>query len=235
MTQASFWPNARTNQLSAIVLALLIGTVSAVAQSTNDADEREEGRNLTPGPAKPAEDPLGPRRHFRVPNPAKISDDDAQFAYDALKARMARGYGASDDPTAGIYQEWKRYNRAPYLSAGHGRRFLNTYGNSTAKAYGQYEKAGRFPVGSILAKDSVAITEDGRANPGPLFLMEKMAEGFNHVSGDWKYTMIMPDGSIFGVTKGTASKQVEFCVPCHLAAERNDHLHFLPRRLRVTQ
>jgi len=148
---------------------------------------------------------------------------------------MARGYGMSEIPAAQNYTRWKRYNKAPYLSAGHGRRFLNTYGNTIAKAYGKYEAAGHFPVGSVLAKDSVAITKDGKVNPGPLFLMEKMQAGLNHVSGDWKYSMIMPDGSIFGITNGTGSKQVNFCVPCHLAAEKNDHLHFLPNRLRITR
>lgn len=220
--------------LPVAIAALLIVTSSAMAQATIDSEEREEGRNLTPGPAKPAEDPLGPRRHFRVPNPANISDADAQTAYDALKPDMARGYGMSEIPAAQNYTRWKRYNKAPYLSAGHGRRFLNTYGNAIANAYGKYEAAGRLPVGSVLAKDSVAITKDGKVNPGPLFLMEKMQAGFNHVSGDWKYSMIMPDGSIFGITNGTGSKQVNFCVPCHLAAEKTDHLHFLPSRLRVT-
>ena len=79
----------------------------------------------------------------------------------------------------------------------------------------------------------MAITEDGKVSPGPLFLMEKMSAGFNHASGDWRYTMIMPDGSIFGITNGEASKRVDFCVPCHLAAERHDHLHFLPEQYRV--
>ncbi len=219
---------------SAAGLVVLI-PLTGLAQSTLEPDDYQSERNLVPGPAKPAEDPLGPRRHFRVPNPANISDQDAQKAYEDVVQGMARGYAVSDDPSAKTYTRWKRYNMAPYLSAGHGRRFLNTYGNAIAKNYGKYEAAGRFPVGSILAKDSIAITEDGKVNPGPLFLMEKMAEGFNHVSGDWKYSMIMPDGSVFGVTNGTSSQKVEFCIACHLAAEKTDHLHFLPKRLRVTE
>ncbi|NNF79648.1 MAG: hypothetical protein HKN05_16615, partial [Rhizobiales bacterium] len=110
-----------------VFTALLAATpLNAHAQSAVDPDEREERRNLTRGPAKPAEDPLGPRRHFRVPNPANISDQDAQKAYEALKRGMARGYGMSEDPAAKAYTKWKRYNTAPYLSARHGRRFLNT-------------------------------------------------------------------------------------------------------------
>ncbi len=215
-------------------LAALV-PLSSLAQSTLEPDDYESERNLVPGPAKPAEDPLGPRRHFRVPNPANISDEDAQKAYEDVIDDMARGYGLSDDPAAKTYTSWKRYNTAPYLSAGHGRRFLNTYGNAIAKDYGKYEAAGRFPVGSVLAKDSIAITKDGKVNPGPLFLMEKMAGGFNHASGDWKYSMIMPDGSIFGITNGTNSQKVKFCIACHLAAAKNDHLHFLPKRLRITE
>ncbi len=205
------------------------------AYSAVEDEELKNQRNISEGPVRPAEDPEAPRRHFRVPNPAKISDADAQGVYDKLISTMAKGYAASGDPTAKRYTSWKRYNTAPYKSAGHGRRFLNTYGNERAKAYIKYEKAGKFPVGAILAKDSMAITEEGNVSAGPLFLMEKMEAGFNHVSGNWRYTMIMPDGSIFGITNGEGSKRVDFCVPCHLAAERNDHLHFLPKKVRVAQ
>jgi len=69
--------------------------------------------------------------------------------------------------------------------------------------------------------------------PGPLFLMEKMPAGFNYVSGDWRYTMIMPDGRIFGVTKGENAERVEYCITCHLAREDNDHLFFVPEAFRV--
>ncbi len=99
--------------------------------------------------------------------------------------------------------------------------------------YGQYENAGKLAVGSIIAKDSVAITANGDANPGPLFVMEKMQAGFNHVSGDWRYAMIMPDGSLFGTTNETGSAKVDFYVPCHLAVEHQDRLHFLPNKYRV--
>ncbi len=44
--------------------------------------------------------------------------------------------------------------------------------------------------------------------------------------------MIMPDGSMFGTTKGKGAKRVEFRIPYHLAAERHDHLHFLPKPFR---
>ena len=63
--------------------------------------------------------------------------------------------------------------------------------------------------------------------------MRKMDKGFNYVSGDWQYAMIMPDGEIFGVTKGVNSQRVEYCIGCHLAQEAKDHLYFLPKGYRV--
>jgi len=65
-------------------------------------------------------------------------------------------------------------------------------------------------------------------------VMEKMPQGFNPVSGDWRYTMIMPDGSLFGVTNAEGSDRVEFCVTCHkMAGEQTDHLFYIPERYRV--
>ena len=43
----------------------------------------------------------------------------------------------------------------------------------------------------------------------PLFLMEKMPAGFSYVTGDWRYIMIMPDGSLFGETRGDGAVTLE--------------------------
>ena len=45
-----------------------------------------------------------------------------------------------------------------------------------------------------------------------------MAPGFAAETGDWRYTMVMPDGSVFGTTKGEGSERVEFCGSCHALA-----------------
>ena len=77
------------------------------------------------------------------------------------------------------------------------------------------------------------MTEDGEVLPAPLFVMEKMSANFSYVSGDWRYTMIMPDGSVFGTTKGENSDRVDFCIGCHLAVENQDHLYFVPKSIRA--
>jgi hypothetical protein len=89
------------------------------------------------------------------------------------------------------------------------------------------------PVGSVLAKDSFAATKAGGHYPGPLFLMRKMAPGFDPAAGDWQYAMVMPDGSLFGVSGGDNEQAVKFCGACHqLTAESQDHLFFVPRKHR---
>ncbi len=177
--------------------------------------------------------PDRPRRHFRETNPADFSPEDAEVHYRDLIPRMDAGYRASDDPVAAVYRNWTRYNLGPYRSATHGQRFVNNYANPIARAYGKFETAGRLPVGSIIAKDSFTATADGQLRPGPLFVMEKMAPGFKYVTSDWRYTMIMPDGVVFGVTGGDNEERVEYCIGCHLAREAFDHLYFVPENMRV--
>jgi len=180
-------------------------------------------------------DTEAPRRHVRVRNAAELSIEDARAAYESLSEALAEAYGPSGDAVAEAYRGWKIYNIAPYRSATHGQRFVNNYANETAAAYGRYEEAGTLPAGSVIAKDSITVTTSGIVEPGPLFLMEKMEEGFNYSSGDWRYTLISAEGQIVGTTNGEGSAKVGYCVPCHLARESFDHLYFLPKSYRVAE
>ena len=170
-----------------------------------------------------------PTKHFSVGNPAELSDADAENIYRRLAGPLKKGYRLSSHPVARAYQSWSRFNTAPYRSETHGKRFVNNYANGMGRAYGSFEEAGDLPVGSVVAKDSFAVTAAGDVTAGPLFIMEKMPQGFNEKSRDWRYTMIMPDGSVFGVTNGADSQKVQFCITCHQrAGAENDHLYFLP-------
>jgi len=134
------------------------------------------------------------------------------------------------------YQGWERLNTQPYVSATHGSRYVNNYPEpEAAEAYGRFEDVGTMPVGARIAKDSFTVSPDGRIGIGPLFMMEKMAEGFNAASDDWRYAMIMPDGSLFGVTGGQGNQNVAFCADCHaIVADDQDSLYFMPEEFRVT-
>jgi hypothetical protein len=134
------------------------------------------------------------------------------------------------------YQSWERLNTQPYVSATHGNRYVNNYpAPDVAEAYGRFEEVGAMPAGARIAKDSFTVSPDGRVGVGPLFIMEKMAEGFNDASDDWRYAMIMPDGSLFGMTGGQGSQNVAFCAECHaIVADDQDSLYFMPEEFRVT-
>lgn len=177
-------------------------------------------------------DAANPRRHFRLRDPKFLDSERAAEIYAIARDAMRSGYPLSGSRVAREYQSWRRYNTAPYLSASHGNHYLNNYANERALAYGEFERAGRLPVGAVIAKDSFSVTKSGGILIGPLFIMEKMPQGFNHASADWKYTLVMPDGVLFGETNGPGAKRVEYCIGCHLARERYDHLYFIPKDYR---
>lgn len=165
---------------------------------------------------------------------ADMTDQEATATYDELRPAMQEKYDKSGDAVAAVYAQWTRFNSAPYISATHGKRYVNNFANDiAAESYGQYENLTQMPVGSILAKDSFKITKKGKIRPGPLFLMEKMESGFNADSQDWKYWVITPNGKVMGTTGGEKSKKVVFCHACHIAMGANtDSMTFLPKAYR---
>ena len=211
------------------MLTLIIMSASTLAYAYAQTSKSVNA----PPEASVSGDPNAPRRHFRVRRAKHLDGAAARAIYGDLKDGIAKGYAISEEATAQNYQSWKRYNSVPYQSSTHRNRYVNNYANAKASRYGAYDSAGILPVGSVIAKDSFVVDHKGVAEPGPLFIMEKMAAGFNYVSGDWRYTMILPDGSLFGTTKGDNAGRVEFCISCHLAREKFDHLFFLPKEWRV--
>lgn len=165
----------------------------------------------------------------------ELEDHEAMAVYDCLLESMRAAYAKAGLAAAKAYPQWARYSTRPYQSATHGGRFVHNYADDRAKAYGRFEKAGAMPPGAQIAKDSFVVHPNGATEIGPLFLMEKMQAGFNAESGDWKYTMIMPDGTVFGQTKGANAEGMAFCAQCHAAAAENDHLFFLPAEHRAAR
>ena len=181
-----------------------------------------------------AEDQPVTEQHFSVETPAELPPAEAEAIYSRIIDDMVDAYVLSQDPSAIDYRRWKRFNSAPYPSATHGSRYVNNYGNGLARDYTRPDKLEAMPEGAVLAKDSFAVTSEGDVFLGPLFLMEKMAPGFNPKSRNWRYSMIMPDGSFFGITGGDNDARVRFCITCHEAAgDENDHLFFVPEDYRI--
>ena len=91
-----------------------------------------------------------------------------------------------------------------------------------------------FKPGALLAKDSFTVSGDGKMVVGPLFLMQKMPARFNKTRLDWKYSMIKPDGKVFGATGGKNSAAMNFCYECHNAvAPDQDAVMLLPEEFSV--
>ena len=194
------------------------------------------GAALAPGGAAAQEtvDPQRPSGHFRIERPAGLSEADALTIYTRILDDMVAGYRLSGFAYADTYRLWRRYNTMPYRSAQHGERYINNYANEIAKDYRRFEDSGPMPVGALLVKDSFAVTKNGDVFSGPLFVMEKMPAGFEPRARDWRYTMIMPDGSLFGTTHGEGSNRVEFCIDCHeLVGDEQDHMFYVPEEFRV--
>ncbi len=153
--------------------------------------------------------------------------------YDCLKPELVKGYGKAGILAAKRWGNWTQFSSLSYRSDTHGGRFVNNYSNRIGKnAYSQYEDVKRMPVGSTLAKDSFVVNANGTVAPGPLFTMEKMTAGFNKDTADWRYAMVMPDGTLFGITGGQNAAGLKFCHDCHEANEDNDMMMFLPEEYR---
>jgi hypothetical protein len=164
----------------------------------------------------------------------ELTDAEAVAAYDCLLNDLKVAYAKSGNDIAVSYADWPRYSKQAYVSGTHGGRYVQNYANAKARAYGAYENAGLMPSGSVLAKDSFGVKAGGQVSPGPLFLMEKMNAGFNADTGNWRYTMILPNGSVFGTTGGTGSAKMQFCADCHLSvAPEVDSMLFVPEEYRV--
>lgn len=161
--------------------------------------------------------------------------DGTDFANAGVLRPTRVAYSDSDLAEAKSFLDWKNFATAPYTSATHGNRFVVNYANSSAEeAYGKYEQIGTMPEGGIIAKPSFMISANGQAQFGPLFLMEKMEKDWRPESRDWRYTMVMPDGTVAGRTQGPKAEAVEFCVGCHAGvADTQDSLFFIPEDTRV--
>ncbi|WP_305988249.1 cytochrome P460 family protein [Roseibium sp. MMSF_3544] len=173
--------------------------------------------------------------HIAIENPAELSKDEARKIYSDLRNRMASLYAMSDMAEIRNYQSWKLFNDAPFISATHGQRYVNNYANAIAVNYAILKEGEKLPVGSVLAKDSITVTGDGRVFPGAMFGMEKLPEGTSPKTADWRYFMVIPDGSIYGDTTGENPDLMTYCHECHLAVEDRDFTFFVPEEYRVPE
>jgi hypothetical protein len=164
----------------------------------------------------------------------ELTAAELKAVYDCLKPELIQAYGEAGILAAKRWGKWTQFSSVSYRSDTHGGRFVNNAANRIAKdTYAQYENVKRMPIGSMLAKDSFVVNANGTVAPGPLFTMEKMTVGFNEATADWRYAMVMPNGTLFGITGGQNAAGLKFCHDCHQAAgEDNDMMLFMPEEYR---
>jgi hypothetical protein len=70
--------------------------------------------------------------------PAELTTAEANAVYDCLKGEMKSAYAKSGNKYAKIFLNWKNYAKQPYISGGHGQRYVLNYANEKASNYGKY-------------------------------------------------------------------------------------------------
>ena len=145
-----------------------------------------------------------------------LTFEEAQAVYDCIEADLHAGYMQGDKmwiPAEFVadYRNWTLANTLPANPGFHGGRFLMTRVNDIgAEAYLKFaEENVVIPSGTVLAKESFAVTEAGKVEKGPLFIMEKVAAGVSPETDDWYYMMVAPNGAPQAVPVMTA------CSECH--------------------
>ncbi|MEQ8334281.1 cytochrome P460 family protein [Nisaea sp.] len=147
---------------------------------------------------------------------ADMTEADAQAVYDCLQSVMYENYnkgGKNWIPAEYVknYRDWKLANTAPAAPGFHGDRYLMTWVNPVGyDAYVEFRDENvEIPAGTIIAKESFDVAENGSAKAGPLFIMQKVEEGRSPETLDWYYMMVSPGGAPVAVDVISA------CSECH--------------------
>ena len=164
-----------------------------------------------------------------------LTGAEAQAVYDCLKADMFAGYKKGNKgwiPRSYVedYRGWTSASTFPAAPGFHGERFLLTFVNDIgAEQYLKYEDEGfTMPAGTLIAKESFSVDDNGKAKIGPLFIMEKAAAGKSPQTNDWYYMMVAANG------RPQAVNVVQACHACHAGFEASDGMAYPVEEARVT-
>lgn len=152
-----------------------------------------------------------------------FDEADVAALYDCVSEDLAAGYGAEGHDVGSVYRTWGNAATGPALPGVHGERFLNTFVNEagfdTYVTYG-YGEDFVMPVGTVIAKESYKLRNDGTPRPGPLLIMTKVEAGTDAEEfGNWIYSGVQPNGKTMGVKQS-------FCHDCHAAYADQDSLGY---------
>ena len=150
-----------------------------------------------------------------------LTPAEARAAYDCMAPRLHAAYSQSGHALARIYPDFPIPVDSPYVAELLDGRYVQVHANDRALRRDLTLFLDRdMQVGSILAAPSFTVGPDGILEPGPLTLIEKMGQAFTGPLGNYRYTLIEPDGTITGATNGYGGAQLTICSGC--AAKESD-------------
>lgn len=148
--------------------------------------------------------------------PYDLTHRQAAAVHDCLKDDLYAGYQQGEkrwipEEFVRDYRDWSAASTAPANPGFHSARFLFTYVNDAGfDAYTKYEEDPEIPAGTVIAKESFTVGDDGSARRGPLFLMEKVGAGVSPETNDWYYMVVSETGAPQAVNVEAA------CSACHM-------------------
>ncbi|MBI3503948.1 MAG: cytochrome P460 family protein [Proteobacteria bacterium] len=164
--------------------------------------------------------------------PMLLTPEEIDATVACLDAALDAAIASAQDATIRATRGWLPVSTG-YMASEHGI-FLQVFTNVAAKDYALAERmAGRLPQGAAILKRSFRVAADGTATPGPVFVMERMAQGYDASTNDWRFAVTRPDGTRVGESGGENAPDVAYCAGCHRSARVQDFLFFVPPRHRV--
>ena len=152
-----------------------------------------------------------------------FDDDEVAALYACVVDDLEAGYGAEGHEVGAVYRTWGAGATGPAVPGVHGERFLNTFINEVGfEQYIEYAYGDDFamPVGTVIAKESYKLRNDGTPRLGPLLIMTKVEAGTEAEEfGNWVYSGVQPNGKTMGVKQS-------FCHDCHSAYADQDSLGY---------
>jgi len=144
-----------------------------------------------------------------------LTHQEAEAVYQCIADGLFKGYKKGKKrwiPAEYVrdYRNWTKASAAPAAPGFHTGRFLVTWVNDAGAAeYMRYAEDPSIPVGTVIAKESFAVSDKGKVRRGPLFFMEKVASGVSPETDDWYYMMVAANG------RPQAVNVVSACHECH--------------------
>ena len=148
-----------------------------------------------------------------------LSNEEMETLWSCLGEKLAAGYGKKGHEVGTAYTGWKAASLRPAAPGVHSGQYLMTYVNETGYADYVAFDGRAMPAGTVIAKPSFSIKDNGKIKNGPLLMMTKVGDSAADTGG-WEYTGVKPNGKTLKVdAKG-------FCHACHVAWAHQDSLGY---------